>query len=256
MKRIALPLCALLLIAAGDPARETVHVVQEGETLKGIANRAKVEYGLIAEANGLAPPYVVKIGQKLTIPRQRNYTVRKGDTALAIALRHDITLDQLAQANGLGEDRAVRIGQKLVIPAIFTPPALPSAPRDPSFIRPHDGPMIWGWNRRSDGKGHAGLDFAVAPGDMIRAAASGTVLYAGEEPRRFGRLVLLDHGNGWWTLYGHLQAITVTKGEAVKAGERIGLGGQAGTAKRPELHFEIRHDGKPIDPTKKLGLAD
>jgi murein DD-endopeptidase MepM/ murein hydrolase activator NlpD len=209
---------------------------------------------VIAEANGLAAPYVVKAGQTLIIPRQRSYTVKPGDTALGIALRHDISLDQLAQANSLNADHAVRIGQRLIIPAIFTPPASPTQPADPAFVLPHDGTILLGWRRRPDGGGHAGIDFAVNPGDMVRAAASGTVLYAGEEPRRFGRLVLLDHGNGWWTLYGHLQAVTVAKGDAVKAGERIGLGGQGGSAERPELHFEIRRNGKPVDPAPRLGL--
>ena len=255
MKRfVLLPLAALALIAAGDPAKETSHVVAEGETLKGIANRAGVDMVVIAEANGIRPPYVVKLGQRLVIPRQRSYTVKPGDTALAIALRHDITLDQLAMANGLNDDRAVRIGQKLIIPAIFTPPPLSSEPVDPVFVRPHDGKVLLGWKRRADGGGHAGIDFDVLPGDMVRAASAGSVLFAGEEPRRFGKLVLIDHGNGWWSLYGHLQSITVSKGDAVKAGERIGLGGRGGSAKQPELHFEIRRNGKPIDPTELLKL--
>ena len=78
------------------------------------------------------------------------------------------------------------------------------------------------------------------------------MIFAGDEPTRFGRLVVIDHGNGWHTAYGHLSRITVSKGEVVKSGERIGLAGDAGVARRPELHFEIRKDGRPLDPATKL----
>ncbi|RKF21267.1 M23 family metallopeptidase [Altericroceibacterium spongiae] len=89
---------------------------------------------------------------------------------------------------------------------------------------------------------------------MIRAASSGTVTFAGEEPKRFGRLVIIDHGNGWQSAYGHLSRITVKKGDPITTGERLGLAGQAGDADRPELHFEIRHDGEAVDPAPFLGL--
>ena len=87
---------------------------------------------------------------------------------------------------------------------------------------------------------------------MVRAAASGTVVFAGEEPTRFGRQVLIDHGNGWQTSYGHLAKVTVAKGDIVKTGERIGLTGDAGIATGTELHFEIRKDGRDVDPASKL----
>ena len=80
MKRLLLFAALAFGVAAGDPSTETVHEVEEGETLKGIANRAGVPEVVIAEANGLSEPYVVKLGQKLVIPRQRTHSVRPGDT--------------------------------------------------------------------------------------------------------------------------------------------------------------------------------
>ncbi len=111
-----------------------------------------------------------------------------------------------------------------------------------------------GWRRRADGTGHEGLDFKAKTGDMVRATSAGTVIFAGDEaPERFGNLVVIDHGNGWHSAYGHLSKITVKKDETVRAGERIGLAGQTGEATGPELHFEIRKDGMPVDPAPKLG---
>ncbi len=255
MRRIALPLAALLLIAAGDPRSETEHVVAPGETLRGIANRAGVPLVVVAEANGLSQPYAIRSGQKLAIPRQRTHLVKRDETGFGIAYRYGVPFAQIALANGLDDKGTVRIGQRLIIPALL-PERAPEAGSDrPYFARPHDGEVLLGWRRRADGGGHEGIDFAVAPGDMVRAAAGGTVLEADADDERFGRLVVIDHGNGWQSRYGHLSRITVAKGDTVTAGERIGLGGQAGDAERPELHFEIRHGGEPVDPAPLLRLG-
>lgn len=253
-----LPLAALLLIAATkndkpDPATETEHVVAAGETLSGIANRAKVPLVAIAEANGLAEPYVVKLGQKLVIPRQRSHVVKQGETGFAIVFQYGVPFSLIAQANGIKPDAVLKVGQKLIIPAVISNPK-PIEIKDPAFRRPHDGPVILGWRRRADGGGHEGIDFRVKDGDMVRAAASGTVIFAGKAPERFGNLVVIDHGNGWHTAYAHLEKVTVKKGETIRAGERIGLGGHSGEATGPELHFEIRQNGQPVDPAPRLGL--
>ena len=256
MKRAALALAALLLVAAGDPASETEHVVAEGETLTGIANRAEVPLVVIAQANGLAEPYMVKAGQKLLIPRQRNHIVKQGETAFGIALEYGIPYAQIALANGLNEQGSIRSGQRLIIPAIL--PRREDGLADPAapyFNRPHDGEILLGWQRRLDGGGHEGLDIALSTGDMVRASAGGTVLFAGAEPKRFGMLVVLDHGNGWQSRYGHLARVTVNAGDAVNTGERIGIGGQGGVATRPELHFEITQGGKPVDPAPLLRIG-
>lgn len=267
MKRlIALPLAALLLVAAGDPATETEHVVTSGETLSGIASKAGVPMSAIAEANGLAEPYIIKVGQKLAIPRQRTHVVKKGDTGFAIAFQYGVPFDQIALANGIGQDAVLKVGQKLIIPAMIVQPApsgqkpapatgaSASSAKTPDFRVPHPGKVMWGWRRKSDGTGHEGLDFKVNTGEAVRAAAAGTVIFAGEAPERFGNLVVIDHGNGWHSAYGHLSKVTVKKGDPVRRGERVGLGGQSGDAKEPELHFEIRRDGEPVDPAPLLGM--
>ena len=128
-----------------------------------------------------------------------------------------------------------------------------AAPRQPYFRRPHDGKVLLGWKRRPDGGGHAGIDFAVATGDMIRAAASGTVVAVTEDKERWGKRVVIDHGNGWQSVYGQLARTTVSVGDPIKAGERLGIGGR-GKAEAPEFHFEIRRDGRLVDPAPLLRL--
>ncbi len=247
---------AFLLVAAGDPKSETQHVVTEGETLSGIASRAGVPMAVIAAANGLSDPYVVKVGQKLTIPRQKTHTVKKGDTGFGIAIEYGVPFSDIATANGIAEDAVLKVGRKLIIPAVIAAPKDATPAADPTFRRPVDGAVLLGWQRRGDGTGHEGVDFAAEMGDMVRAAAPGRVIYAGDEPNRFGRLVVIDHGHDWYSAYGHLSRVTVKRGDQVKAGERVGLAGDAGEAKRVELHFEIRKDRKPVDPAPLLGLDD
>ncbi len=250
LTRIALLAAAPLLIAAGDPATETEHTVEEGETLGGIANRAGVDKTIIALANGLSEPYSVQVGQKLFIPRQRSHTVKSGESLSRIAEKYQVPQFNIAIANGLDKPNDIRVGQKLIIPAIMkTPVRIASrsiAPKDPYFKLPHDGDILRAWPR------HDGIDYAVNTGDMVRASASGTVSVVNEGSTRFGRVVMIDHGQGYQTVYGHLSKVTVKEGEYVKSGERIGLAGDAGGATRPELHFQIRKDGTKIDPATKL----
>jgi len=265
MRRVAaliLAAAAAVLVAAGDPRTEEVHVVAEGETLNGIASRAGVPSSVIAAANGLTEPFVIRIGQRLTIPRQKSHVVANGETGFGIAIEYGVPFEQIAVANGLDPDAALKPGQKLIIPALTNAPAppgrtaarAPAKPRaDPKFRRPIDGAVLLGWQRR-DGRGHEGIDFAAKIGDRVSAAAAGKVIFAGDEPNRFGRLVVIDHGDDWYTAYGNLSRVTVKRGEQVRAGERIGLAGDAGDADRPELHFEIRQNRLPVDPAPLLGL--
>ncbi|MDC0887282.1 M23 family metallopeptidase [Altererythrobacter sp.] len=251
---LALLFAAPLLLAAYNPATETEHTVKAGETLSGIAERAGVPAAVIAAANGITEPFQVQVGDDLVIPRQRNHTVQPGETGFAIAIKYGVPFENIAIANGLDDKGTVKAGQKLIIPAVFTPRrvARRSIPSAPFFRRPHDGRVLYGFSKREDGGGHDGIDIDVKLGDMVRASASGTVIFAAEEKTRFGRQVLIDHGDGWQTSYGHLARITVKKGDVVKSGERIGLAGDAGIATRPELHFEIRKDGADVDPAGKL----
>ena len=274
-------------VSATAAQRESVHVVAEGETLMGIASRAKVPRVLIAEANGLTPPYAVKRGQKLLIPRTRRYVVKPGDTGFAIAYKHAVPWSQIAIANGLAIDAKVTPGKELLIPTVLDP-AKTAAPPSPQaakaaansaaaasavasaavaaatapagktaarFAWPLEGTVRRGWKPNASADRHDGIDIVAPRGTPVRAAAAGTVLFAGLEKEQFGNLVVVDHGDGWNTAYGFLSRITVKQGARVAAGERVGLVGDTGRARGNELHFEVREDGAPIDPAPELPPA-
>jgi murein DD-endopeptidase MepM/ murein hydrolase activator NlpD len=105
-----------------------------------------------------------------------------------------------------------------------------------------DGP-----SPNTGGEAHPGVDIAVPIGTPVRASGGGTVLQAGVDSE-YGIFVLLDHPGGIQSMYGHLSRTAVAPGQAVDAGEVIGLSGSTGRSSAPHLHFEIRQDGKPIDP--------
>ncbi|MEH1798679.1 MAG: peptidoglycan DD-metalloendopeptidase family protein [Nostoc sp.] len=98
---------------------------------------------------------------------------------------------------------------------------------------------------------HAGLDFAASYGSNIRAADSGTVIFAGWYGG-YGRAVIIDHGKGITTLYGHTSELYVTEGQTVERGQAIGAVGSTGFSTGPHLHFEVRRNGTPVDPTNYL----
>lgn len=261
--------------AATKEATETEHLVQPGETLGGIANRAGVPQGLIIAANGLTEPYNVQTGQKLIIPRQRTHVVAEGETGFDIAYRYGVGWKSIALANAVDEDASLRTGQKLVIPtmtkatipvpaatpaAAATPkpaaaapkPAAASASTTPAFQWPLRGATLLGFTAPGNADSHNGIDLAAEAGAPVKAAAAGKVVFAGDEPKLYGTLVVLEHGNGWHSAYGHLSSVSVKVGDRVAAGDVVGKAGQTGAAHRPALHFEIRKDNMPLDPARLI----
>lgn len=269
------------------PASSGNYVVKDGETLGGIANRSGVSASALARANGLKEPYKVRVGQKLVMPGAAaagsstrsaeagpaipvgvsEYVVKEGETLGGIAYRADVARIVIIEANGLKEPYEVRTGQKLVIPALTRagdkPPPYSGgpAPAAPPMAEPPAARFRWpivgainqGFNSLEAGKGHNGVDIAAAAGDPVKAAAGGIVIYAEFEKSRFGNLVIIQHDDRWHTAYGHLATITAKKGASVKSGEVIGTAGSTGIATTTEVHFEIRHANKPIDPVDLLG---
>jgi murein DD-endopeptidase MepM/ murein hydrolase activator NlpD len=124
------------------------------------------------------------------------------------------------------------------------------------LIYPNDGEITSGFGLRIHpilgySRFHAGIDFGADYGSMIRAADSGIVIFAGWYGG-YGYAVVIDHGNGIATLYGHTSKLYVAEGQAVKRGEAIAAVGSTGLSTGPHLHFEVRQDGEPVDPMAYL----
>jgi murein DD-endopeptidase MepM/ murein hydrolase activator NlpD len=94
---------------------------------------------------------------------------------------------------------------------------------------------------------HEGIDIAVGEGTPVRAAAAGTVIYAGRMSG-YGNLVVIDHGNGLSTAYAHNSSLAVSVGQSVAAGEVVSYSGNTGNSTGPHVHFEVRVNGSAVDP--------
>ncbi|HSE14977.1 MAG TPA: M23 family metallopeptidase [Candidatus Deferrimicrobium sp.] len=119
------------------------------------------------------------------------------------------------------------------------------------LIPPVAGTLSSGFGNRSGGR-HAGLDILAPAGTKVVAALQGIASFAGNGKRGYGNAVILDHGEGITTLYGHLATIRVQSGETVPAGSVIGTVGRSGNATTYHLHFELRVDGEAVDPSPYL----
>lgn len=271
------------------------YTVVAGDSLYRVESKTGAGFQQLADANGLTPPYAIRIGQKLTIPGGLYHRVSAGETGIAIARAYGVSWADTANLNKLQHPYVLRDGQRLKLPeaavahtddtpmtleqraAAFTldiddivtggVPATPqSGPAQGSlasqitrpgsfggaFAWPASGAIVGRFGAVGDGKVNDGINIAAAEGAPVKASADGVVVYSGNEIGLFGGLILVDHGDGWVTAYGHLGQLNVRRGARVKAGQLLGTVSETGYVDQPQLHFEIRKDRKPINPLGKL----
>jgi len=120
------------------------------------------------------------------------------------------------------------------------------------FRWPLAGRILIDFGGNSSGERNDGINIAAVQGAQIRAAAAGTVSYCGNELKGYGNLVLIQHDDGYITAYAHVSSILVNRADRVAAGQVIATAGATGDVSSPQLHFEIRHDKRPVDPKALL----
>ena len=265
------------------------YLVQPGDSLYRIEAKTGAEFNQIAAENELTPPYAISIGQRLSIPGGLYHRVGRGETGIAIARAYATSWADIVDLNGLQHPYVLRDGQRLRLPdrasavpiaGEITPeerasafslniddivtggePALaetggPVIAKPGSFAGlfawPLNGTVLSRFGVQGGGKVNDGINIAGVNGTSVMSAANGVVVYSGNEIGVFGGLVLVDHGSGWVTAYGHLGRLDVKRGDTVRAGQALGGVGETGYVAQPQLHFEIRKDRKPVDPLTKL----
>jgi murein DD-endopeptidase MepM/ murein hydrolase activator NlpD len=226
------------------------HRVKRGESGIAIARAYGVPWHTIVDLNALEEPYILREGQRILLP--------------STATVQSMTLEQRAAAFKIDIDDLITGGEPAVAenepitPPSSSRPVPPNAPVvEPKafagrFSWPLSGPLLRRFGPLGNGRVSEGINIAVPAGTPIRAAADGVVAYAGDAIAVFGGLILIKHGSGWITAYGHTQTILVTRGQTVRRGEIIARAGESGSVDQPQLHFEIRDKRKPVDPLKYL----
>ncbi len=213
------------------------HTVQKGETLFSLAWRYGWDYKALASANKIPYPYTIYPGQVLTI-RHSGYAIESSETA---------------SSKNLAKSKSSKNHQG--------PSAYKSSPQatKPSVSY---GDLQWSWPAKGEviakfstkAPTNKGIDISGSLGESVFAAAAGSVVYAGSGLLGYGNLVIIKHDDQYLSAYAHNKTLLVKENQEVKAGQTIAEIGSSGTDK-VKLHFEIRHEGKPVDPLKHLPKA-
>lgn len=209
--------------------------VQQGDSLYSIAWRFGLDYQKIVKWNGLGKPYKVRPGQRLRL--RAPAASGASQPAAAPARAAPVSVSPAKPAVKSTHAKAAKATQ----------PALPAA-----------APGKWNWPAKgqligkfSHSKGRNGIKIAGTAGSAIRSTTAGEVVYAGEGLRGYGKLIIIKHSSLYLSAYAHNRKILVAEGDRIKSGQQIAQMGSSG-ADRTMLHFEIRKDGKPVDPLKFL----
>lgn len=202
--------------------------VQAGDTVFGIAFRAGLNYRDVAAWNGIEEPYTIQVGQKLRLTPPSAMTAAKAPKTVPALPNQKTVLS-----------KTVPVGEPV-----------PVKPATPVLSN-----IVWQWPAKGEiigryiagDKTNQGINIAGSNGHDIVAAADGTVVYSGAGLIGYGELLIIKHSNEWISAYAHNSKRLVAEGVRVKAGQHIAEMGQTGSV-RTMLHFEIRRNGKPVDP--------
>jgi len=228
------------------------HRVAPGETMYRIAKTYGLSVDELASANGIKDVRALAVGQELTIPGvERSVPV---DAPEALAPEADPE-----PVRTRASDAPPRRGGP-VVARREEPPRRPAT--RPGAVRPKvatqgmiDWPLrgvLYGRFGKKGREPHDGIDLAAPAGTPVKTAQEGTVLYAGEQ-RGYGNIVIVEHSNRLITLYAHNRDLRVRTGQKVRREQVIATVGESGKTSGPHLHFEVRLDGKPVDPLDYLG---
>ena len=218
------------------PPHRTVHVVRSGDSISRIAVHYSVTRKSLIDANKLARPEHLRIGQRLVVSGAR---VAAGGGPVRLI---DAVLDN-------GDVLFVRAGPRRVPTRFYmASPDVDGQALD--FTWPVDGRIISPFGKRHGGW-HAGMDIKAEIGTPILAAAPGVVISSGQE-RAYGRIIRIEHDSGFVTVYAHNLENLVEVGDRVSGGTIIATVGRTGRATTPHLHFEVRHEGMVYNPLHLL----
>ena len=233
---------------------DTVHIVQPGESLTGIARHHGVTVTVLARANNIQPYAKVNAGDRITVPDSHLAATRQSQyqsPAPQLAHPRTVPVERVASVPAQNARVATQVSEKTesVVAAAEATGGIPS------FRWPVKGRVIAGFGPKTGGAQNDGINLAVPEGTPVKAADDGVVAYAGNELKGYGNLVLIRHANGFVSAYAHASELLVKRGDTIKRGQVIAHAGQTGNVTSPQLHFEIRKGSTPVDPAQYLATA-
>ncbi|MFK8330242.1 peptidoglycan DD-metalloendopeptidase family protein [Pseudomonas sp. BJa5] len=255
--------------SASKPKRLAVtsgqYVVRPGDTLYSIAFRYGWDYKALAARNGIVAPYTIRPGQAIRFDGRSSTPASTGTSTTVVSSSPSSSSKTTIIKRPVGAP-ATNSSTPAPAPA---PSATPASPPPPAPVVTATAPAQvpaaeravggWAWPASgvligkfaSNGSLNKGIDIAGDLGQPVFAASDGSVVYAGSGLRGYGELVIIKHSDTYVSAYGHNRRLLVREGQQVKVGQTIAEMGSTGTD-RVKLHFEIRRQGKPVDPLQFL----
>lgn len=257
------------------PGRGREHVVGRGDTVYAIAWRHGVDYRVLARVNSISAPYTILPGQRLLIPEPGdvvplapepgavlNEPVARGDVSTHGVDTPELPVVRPMPPSSPEPEPSIKPPRKALAEAEVQSPQLVPGPVSTPAPEPSlAARMVAGlsWTRPTVGRtvkgfgigGNKGLDIEGVFEQPIRAAARGRVVYAGSGLIGYGKLVIVKHDSRLLSAYAHNEKLHAGEGDAVKGGQHIADMGRSDKGD-VMLHFEIRRDGKPVDPLRFL----
>ena len=267
-------------------ATKGTYVVKSGDTIRSIAREFGMDYRELIAMNNIESPDRIAPGKVLKVKSPASASAAAGSAAVAEPISSDVVVakplggdsaavekrplaaahtgtlkrepkggkepysDQaLAQAQNQpqADSAPVVVAAKPEVQNDEKPAEAATGPDEINWIWPASGKMIGTFSEA----GNKGVDIAGKAGDPVVASAEGKVVYSGEGLRGYGKLVIIKHNPTYLSAYAHNQTILVKEGQSVSKGQKIAEMGSSGTDK-VKLHFEVRRQGKPVDPLKYL----
>lgn len=249
-----------------------IRTVVHGDTLYSIAWESGRDYHDLATWNGLAPPYTIALGQQIRLyPPPNNIALPTSPPPVSVGEKKAGPSSANMHATKLLNTVKKTVPTRVVPLAVKLPKLAPTAavaiaksgkPVRPAsrgsrskgagaksgWVWPASGKVLKNFDENGAGKG---LDIGGSKGQPIQAAAAGRVVYRGSGLRGYGQLIIVKHSDEYLSAYAHNDRIYVKEGDTVKTGQKIAAMGDSGSD-HVMLHFEIRRNGKPVDPLKYL----
>ncbi|MCG8433627.1 MAG: peptidoglycan DD-metalloendopeptidase family protein, partial [Gammaproteobacteria bacterium] len=215
-----------------------VHTVRRGDTVFSIAWRYGLDYRELAAWNGIGSSYLIFPGQELRLQAPSG--------AVSTAERRRSESEKPAPASTKAETKSV---QRLVSDAVNN--LLPAPRSDFEWGWPTQGKLVARFGDAGSSNSNKGVNIGGRYGQEIRAAAPGKVVYSGSGLIGYGKIIIIKHTEQFLSAYGHNKELLVKEGDQVRGGERIALMGR-GPNENPVLHFEIRYNGRAVNPINYL----
>ncbi len=243
------------------------YTIRDGDTVSSIAEKFGVSIDTVIWANNISSVTSIKSGQQLKIPPVTGivHQVQRGETVYSIAQKYEANPQAVVDFpfNSFANDETfgLAVGQTLIVPDGVKPEAKPVAPKPPVYLAQADvqtggsGTFIWPTNGRITQRYvwyHRGTDIANQGSPAIVASRGGRVSAVIYGRYGYGNHVVVDHGDGFQTLYAHLNKIYVGANQQVSAGQALGQMGSTGRSTGIHLHFEVIKNGVKIDPLSVL----